>query len=120
MIYHIGNLLDIRLDNDRMTRSRQQLIKNACISISTIIKDPKHSMSEPHYSLINQLDAEFRSLKEHPCTEEGKFQHHFTAELTIIYELLSLYDVLEELNLLLKNETKTRSVVIEDHSPKSR
>lgn len=67
-------------------------------SISEILKTSDHRIPDEHFEKIDKLDEEFWHWKEeHICNVPEKFKHHFPPETIVLYEILSLHDVLEEL-----------------------
>lgn len=108
ILYHFGNLNGLQLKN--IKPEDREVIKQAGTSISNILRDPNHDIPNIHYETIDRLDNLFRGLKEQPNSEENKhYRHHFSQETVMIYELLSLHDVLEELEeVCAKNNEQNR------------
>lgn len=96
--YHLGNLLYARLDHEEWSKEEKELISKTVHSISAILKDFCHSIPDEHYLLIEQLDKQFWTYK-HDLSDvkPKKYHHHFHPKCVILFEVLSIHDMIEEL-----------------------
>lgn len=98
ILYHIGNLHYVELQETSFTDDEKTMLKSMFRSISEILKTSDHRIPDEHFEKIDKLDEEFWHWKEeHICNVPEKFKHHFPPETIVLYEILSLHDVLEEL-----------------------
>lgn len=104
ILYHLGNLHYIQLKEHSFKQEEKKLLQSIVYSISVILKTPDHHIPDEHFKKIKQLDEEFWHWKEeHVCQTPEKYQHHFPPETIVLYEILCLHDVLEELHQLANN-----------------
>lgn len=96
--YHLGNLQYVQLKSNAFTQEEKTLIKSIISSIAEILRTPSHEISNDHFQRIEQLDEEFWHWKEEHIEQTTKYRHHFPPQTVVIYELLCLHDVLEELH----------------------
>lgn len=98
VMYHLGNMIYIDLPEDAYTESEKALIKKVGCSLGEIYQNLGEGISDKHYVLVEQLDDLFVHIREHEnCTQSDLYRHHFSERLVLLYELLSLHDVIEEL-----------------------
>lgn len=104
--YHLGNLQYVQLEPNAFTEEEKKLIKSIISSIAEILRTPSHEISNDHFKRIEQLDEEFWHWKEEHIEQTTKYRHHFPPQTIVIYELLCLHDVLEELRDISKDRYK--------------
>ncbi|WP_337193881.1 FUSC family protein [Pontibacillus yanchengensis] len=95
--YHLGNLQYVQLKENAFTKEEKKLINSIISSMAEILRTPNHEMTDEHFHQIEQLDQEFWHWKEEHIEHPTKYRHHFPPQTIIIYEILCLHDVLEEL-----------------------
>lgn len=104
--YHLGNLQDISVDQEKFTEKDNETLLKAADSISFLLQNRGSIISEKHYEIIEELDKRFWEWKR--VSEEGeslKYHHHFAPQTIILFELLSIHDEAEEVNhFLSKNK----------------
>ncbi|KGX88783.1 FUSC family protein [Pontibacillus litoralis] len=100
IVYHLGNLQFVELDQESFTPKEKQLIATTITTISQILRTSNHFMSTDYFKIIEQLDTEFWQWKEEHIEQHGKYRHHFPAQTIVYYELLCLHDLLEELRYM--------------------
>ena len=106
IIYHLGNLQQVRFKENELNLSEQKIITNTINSIASILRSSNHQISNAHYRLIEKLDEQFWHKKEKFDEHiANKYHHHFSTETTVLYEILALHDALEELEHFTKNRT---------------
>ncbi|MBU8907335.1 FUSC family protein [Desertibacillus haloalkaliphilus] len=106
IILHLGNLQYID-QNVRLTPEEKTLLISIMTTMKKILQDPYHEIDEEHYCAIEELDTR---LKKHRLVEKNpeKYRHHFSPKTIVFYELLSLHDTLEELELLMSHSSNIR------------
>lgn len=105
ILYHFGNLVYLNIENAKLTPEKVQTIMKAVDSIAAILKDPKHQVHDEHNKLIEQLDELFIYEKERRIqAEHAKTRKHLSVRVAILYELLALEDVLEDLERVCTKE----------------
>ncbi|WP_261131228.1 aromatic acid exporter family protein [Bacillus sp. Marseille-Q3570] len=103
ILYHFGNLLYLNIEKAKLPPDQSQTIIHSAASIAAILKDPEHNVSQQHDKLIEELDSLFISERDRRnVTEASSTKRHISQRLTIIYELLALEDVLEDLERISK------------------
>lgn len=112
VMYHIGNLLYQSVPIGTLTEEEATLIKEAGTSLAYLYKNIDKPISEEHYKRIDELNALFCQVRENALKSKDKhFHHHFSPKLIIMFELLSLHDVIEELQQMATkylNQVKTK------------
>lgn len=107
ILYHIGNLQFVNVSKGELSDEEITLIDKVAQSMVTILQDPKHHITDDHFKAIEALDRDFREGYQQVTLPPGsKYHHHFSSRIVIIYELLALHDVMEELALLCQEEEK--------------
>ncbi|WP_409253476.1 FUSC family protein [Bacillus sp. SCS-153A] len=97
--YHIGNLMVLPQHDIRWGEEKQNKIITAVQSLVEIIQDPKHVISEDHYKKYKELLEEFWHVKDElRVVKETDHHHFFSTETILLYELLSIQDLMEELS----------------------
>ncbi|MFC0523974.1 aromatic acid exporter family protein [Pontibacillus salicampi] len=97
IVYHLGNLQYVKLEENAFTSEEKNLITSIISTMAEILRTPSHEMSDSYFQQIEELDKEFWHWKEEHIENPTKYRHHFPPQTIIIYELLSLHDVMEEL-----------------------
>ena len=106
VLYHLQNLFYLTNKNlDLSTKEKDTLLRTVR-SLCNILRDSSHHVPSEHYMLIKEVDSKFWELKEDIRNTFNKYQHHFTTETVLMYEILSIHDILEELDHLCKIESK--------------
>lgn len=108
--YHLGNLLYAPVDRHEWSNEERILIQQTIESIATILKDHCHSISTEHYALIEKLDSHFWTYKHDLSNvKPAKYHHHFHPKCVVLFELLSIHDMIEELKPIC---SKSRNVTM--------
>lgn len=104
--YHLGNLQYVQIEDNAFTKEEKTLIRSIISSIAEILRTPSHDIPDDHFQRIEQLDEEFWHWKEEHIEHPTKYRHHFPPQTIILYELLCLHDVLEELQQISRERYK--------------
>lgn len=104
ILYHLGNMLFVDTEKGFKEEDYDIIIKAGC-SISNAFHDPTNQTSEEHLQTIEKLDQLFHELDDIRTTSP-KSRHHFGDKMIIIFELLSLNDVLDDLYALEQKEIR--------------
>lgn len=111
--YHLANLLSIHKESKIFNNFEIDLLNRTIKSTVDILKTPEHHISEEHFKNIEELDQQFwytkKEIYQHPTK---KYHHHFTAETIVLFVILSIHDVLEELDQMSKYTTKGNERVL--------
>ncbi|WP_252312106.1 aromatic acid exporter family protein [Sinobaca sp. H24] len=98
IIYHTHSLFMLKDDHFNLFPEKQEVVNQATHSIANVLEQKSRNITEAHYQVIEQLDYTFRQVQlDWPETNESAYHHHFSGEVIILYVLLSIHDVLEEL-----------------------
>ncbi|MBE4910426.1 FUSC family protein [Bacillus luteolus] len=107
MVYHLKNLSYTKFADLRWNKTEKQTVIELIESVSTILSDPGHSISDDHLILVDQVNQQFLEWKNRQNKETTKkYHHHFSAETIVVYEILSIHDLIEELEGICKQESK--------------
>jgi uncharacterized membrane protein YgaE (UPF0421/DUF939 family) len=99
--FHIGNLIYLPDQKESFTQQEQDKILQSVQSLKNIMHHPSYDMQEGHFILMKELLQEF--WEDHDELHSKPFEsikQHFSCETILLYELLSIHDLLEELNEL--------------------
>ncbi|GAA0494591.1 aromatic acid exporter family protein [Salinibacillus aidingensis] len=105
MIDHVGNLQFVQLKKNAFNEEERKLLHKIFVSIADILRNPEHVISEAHYKRIETLDDEFWHWKEEHI-KKAESAEHLPPQTIVLYELLFLHRILEELQRMTHNEHK--------------
>ncbi|WP_085507954.1 FUSC family protein [Thalassobacillus devorans] len=100
IIYHLGNLQYIHTDAGDFNHPEKHLIGRMIPSFVAILRAPEHEIPEEHFKQIEELDHVFWDWKQEHIEHESRYRHHLPPQTVLLYELLCLHDVMEELKEL--------------------
>lgn len=92
LVYHIGNL--IYLPAHQLQSARHQVIWDTFTSFHNVLQNEQYKSSFQHQTLILTLKQRFWAHKQ----EENRMDQPFSTETTMLYELLAIHHLLEELH----------------------
>ncbi|SFH25463.1 Aromatic acid exporter family member 1 [Priestia megaterium] len=92
LVYHIGNL--IYLPAHQLQSARYQVIWDTFTSFHNVLQNEQYKSSLQHQTLVLTLKQRFWAHKQ----EENRGDHPFSTETTMLYELLAIHHLLEELH----------------------
>lgn len=95
--YHLGHLISVQIREAPFSRSDIALLVDTIASTVHFLESSAAELSADHIERIRKLDQEFWHSKESVHVTEGKYYHHFTPETILLFVILSIHDVLEEL-----------------------
>ncbi|WP_079505225.1 aromatic acid exporter family protein [Mesobacillus jeotgali] len=98
--YHVGNLFS--LPSMRLPEVKANVIQAMVKSIKAALHHPDFLLDEEHDAVVKEL----LSLLRHEVEEREADAHRFSEETIIFYELVSIHDLLEELNHIHKFEIR--------------
>lgn len=99
--YHINRLFNFETDDCTFTKEEVQLIGDIIPAMSQTIHHFGERISDEQFRLIERLDRCFWKKRQHASRPNiKKYHHHFSTDVIIIFALLSIHDVLEELEEL--------------------
>ncbi len=105
ILYHFANLVYLNIEKAKLNEEKVTTIMKAVDSIASILRDPSHRIPDEHNALIEELDELFISERERRIqTEQKSTRKHLSVRIAIIYELLALEDVLEDLERICTKE----------------
>ncbi|WP_181348971.1 aromatic acid exporter family protein [Thalassobacillus sp. CUG 92003] len=107
IIYHLGNMQYVDVQKGDFKEHEVILLKEIQSSFQMVLKDPTHSISENQFAKIQELDELFWKWKEEHVEETTKYRHHLPSQTILLYELLCMHDVLEELERMSKSRYQT-------------
>ncbi|MFD1018014.1 FUSC family protein [Thalassobacillus hwangdonensis] len=98
--YHLGNMQYTTFGGDDFSEREKLILERMIRSFVEILKEPAHGIPESHFQLVKELDQMFWRWKEEHVEQQSRFRHHLPPQTVLIYELLCLHDVIEELQEL--------------------
>jgi len=110
IIYHLRNLSFMNVELTEWSEKDKAIIKKAAKSVSNILKDEQHNIPDSHHKIITEMDKRFWQLKEDvPSETKSHYPHHFSTETIIFFELLSIHNILDELDHVGKYEIRHKN-----------
>lgn len=104
--FHLGNLLYVSIDSTSWTQEEKEKLTNVIQSIASILRDYCHHIPEEHFQLIEKLDQHFWNIKKDYSEQKAqKYHHHFNPKSVILFDILSIHDMIEELEPICKQNT---------------
>ncbi len=101
IIYHIDNLARVSIETCDWSQSEREILQRTIHSIIAILRNRCNEIDEEHFKLIAELDKQFWSYKNDlKDYKPNHYHHHFSSESIILFEVLSIHDMLEELKQL--------------------
>ena len=104
ILYHLGNMLFTDTKNG-IDPEDHRIIIEAGRSISKAFHNPSTQLTQEHIDSIEKLDQLFHDLDD-SREEATDPRHHFTGKMIVIFELLSLNDVIDDLSILEEKESR--------------
>lgn len=96
--YHIGHLISVSIKDKVLSCSDQELLLSTIKSTVRLLKHPTEMITTEHIESIRELDEHFwRTNEESESSLMQKYHHHFSVETVILFVVLSIHDVLEEI-----------------------
>ncbi|WP_088102308.1 FUSC family protein [Halalkalibacter urbisdiaboli] len=103
--YYLGNLFSITKEIQLFNKQEREMIMKIVESVVKVMKDPAHRMSPEYLREVRDLDELFWHTNESVHKElTKKYHHHFTPSTIILFVVLSIHDVLEELEHLARHQ----------------
>jgi uncharacterized membrane protein YgaE (UPF0421/DUF939 family) len=107
ILYHIGNLVYMT-ERIRLSTEESERIEKTGLSIARILQDSHHVIEQEHYNYIDELDILFHSVNHHDeGSDRHRYRHHFSAKMVVIYDLLAIHDIIEDLFYLCDKEDQS-------------
>jgi hypothetical protein len=110
--YHRHSVKDLRsfiYETKKLNQLQQmnkKLLKQTIDSTVTLLKTAGQSSSVTHVERIKKLDEQFWHTNEGNHSFSKKYHHHFTNETIVLFVILSIHDVLEELEAKHRRQLK--------------
>ena len=86
-------------------------------SIISILRNHCEKIDEEHFKLIDELDKQFWTNKNDLAhCKPNQYHHHFSSESIILFEVLSIHDMLEELKQIFEKyegENQEKSILVD-------
>ncbi|MEI5905902.1 aromatic acid exporter family protein [Bacillus spongiae] len=98
ILYHVGNLVYLEEKNILWSEKQHSLIQKASSSLAETLMNPSVSFTSEHYSLMRKIAEEFWHLNSPQYQQKpSEYTSLFSPEAVILYELLSIQELIEEL-----------------------
>ncbi|WP_071394376.1 aromatic acid exporter family protein [Bacillus tuaregi] len=111
--HHLGNLIELPFQPVKIDHQKLDLLKSVFQSLSRIFNEKNDRFIEEDEQLIIRLSewlSEQWALK-HDADYYIENHHHISSETAILYELISIYDLAEELNQLHDLEVRHKQLL---------
>ncbi len=100
--YYLGHIISVHIKENNFTNS--QLLLQTIDSTVEVLKASGNEIPKEHLQNINELDKRFWDTNDVEQPLEKKYHHHFTSETVILFVILSIHDVLEELERVSRHQ----------------
>ncbi|PAE22761.1 aromatic acid exporter family protein [Bacillus sp. 7894-2] len=111
--YHAGNLIFLAPGRLDIEKSRKKFALSVLEDLKNSLYDPGFLISENHREKISQVTQWF--IEQRQLDPAGglrpRTHHHVQPETAILYEILSIHDLIEELNQIQIMEVKHRKLL---------
>ncbi|WP_456275155.1 aromatic acid exporter family protein [Bacillus sp. AK128] len=96
LVFHIGNLVYLPFYHVSIEESRKKLILSTVTSIKNTLSNQSFLCEEDFHHNMEEVSTLFSNqhFSDHEISETG---HHISPETAILYELLSIHDLINEL-----------------------
>ncbi|HET7578774.1 MAG TPA: aromatic acid exporter family protein [Bacillales bacterium] len=105
---HIGNLQYLNPSKLQLSQQEKEIVTETGTSIARALKHMEIQLPPEHHDKVNRLDELFHQWEEADNHQTTRNSHHFSEKTALGYELLTLHDMLEELQKLLCYSEKER------------
>ncbi|WP_138419502.1 aromatic acid exporter family protein [Aquibacillus sediminis] len=96
--YHIGNLINTPLEDVSWSEEDRKKIIATVETISDAMKHPDHFSIKEHQKAVREIMEQFWDNKKRTTNQSNsETATFFSAEIIILYELLSIYNIVEDL-----------------------
>ncbi len=98
--YHIGNLIYLPTHHFTLGQTKNALILNTIHSLRSVYYDANFTIRKEHHTKITEITEWFADQKSFndSIVFPQEQRHHFSPEMVILYELLSIHKLTEELS----------------------
>ncbi|WP_299741381.1 aromatic acid exporter family protein [uncultured Rossellomorea sp.] len=111
ILFHIGNLIYLPVQYSFSEEEKDRIL-HATQSLKSIMHHPSFHIPEQHFTLMKDLLEEFWEDQEGLHTKPFQsMKHHFSCETVMLYELLSIHDLIEELSEIHVLEAQHQTVL---------
>ncbi|MFC0559772.1 FUSC family protein [Halalkalibacter alkalisediminis] len=112
--YHLGHLITVHINDKEFIHSNQELLKQTVDSTVALMKTAgRQPTNDAHVANIKELDELFWHTNDGSHPSVKKYHHHFTTETIVLFVILSIHDVLEELEIVSKRIVEEKPRVYE-------
>ncbi|KAF0819925.1 MULTISPECIES: aromatic acid exporter family protein [unclassified Cytobacillus] len=111
--YHIGNLVFLPPGRPDMESERKNLAASVLEDLKNRLYEPDFLITDSHYKKISEVTQWFFEQKQQNpgAGLKPRTHHHVQPETAILYEILSIHDLIEELNQIQTMEVKNRRIL---------
>ncbi|UQX54869.1 aromatic acid exporter family protein [Cytobacillus pseudoceanisediminis] len=111
--YHVGNLIFLPTGLPELEEDRKKAAAAVLEDIKNSLYDPVFLITESHHKKISEVTQWFIDQKQlNPAGGlKPRTHHHVQPETAILYEVLSIHDLIEELNQIQTMEIKHRKLL---------
>ncbi len=100
--YYLGHIISVHSNNE--SYHNLELLLESIDSTEEGLKAAGSKISNKHLQNINELDKRFWETHNGQQPLEKKYHHHFTSETVLLFVILSIHDVLEELERVSRHQ----------------
>ncbi|CAM3545048.1 aromatic acid exporter family protein [Cytobacillus oceanisediminis] len=115
--YHVGNLIFLPPSQIKLDERKQKFAISVLDDLKDSLYDPGFLITDSHHQKISEVTQWFIEQKQqHPAGGlKPRTHHHVQPETAILYEILSIHDLIEELNHIQNLEIKHRRLLKSQH-----
>ncbi|HZG70111.1 MAG TPA: aromatic acid exporter family protein, partial [Chondromyces sp.] len=111
--FHIGNLIYLPSSHFHLEQQKKEIIVSILQSLRATFHSKNFVISEEHHQNIRELTKWFSTHKSFMNTDEQRTdqQHYLLPETIVLYEVLSIHDLTEELHHIHCREMQHRQLL---------
>ncbi|HEY9577410.1 MAG TPA: aromatic acid exporter family protein, partial [Pseudobacillus sp.] len=95
--FHLGNLISLEPDPLFWSNEQKGRIRQSLLILASFIENPNRKLDCPLHEGIKPIMEEFWYTKAEAGIESGELNRLFSIEISLLYELLSIFELAEEL-----------------------
>ncbi|KMJ55917.1 hypothetical protein AB685_24720 [Bacillus sp. LL01] len=116
ILYHLNSVFVTKINKYEMDGDKRLLLSQTLHVLSLGLNDSTYQINAEHVQIIKKLDTKFWHIRSE-VAEQGedkrKYHHHFSTEAVLYFALLSIHDILEELEHLRHHYQKFKPTHLE-------
>ncbi|MEK4030393.1 aromatic acid exporter family protein [Pseudobacillus sp. FSL P4-0506] len=95
--FHLGNLLTLDPEPLFWNYTQKERIRQSVLILASFIEDPSKQLERPLHECMQPIIEEFWYAKAEAGAESEEMNRLFSIEISLLYELLAIFELAEEL-----------------------